>query len=127
MQAPAPRAGHVAIEKAIMESPSTLAPLRDKPRRKSSPKERARRARIRQRAESHRKKQKALRVQLATDEDAILTFLEWCALNGLSERQGRRVLARGGGPVITQLSPKRIGISRRHNREWLEWLEVRKK
>jgi hypothetical protein len=61
-----------------------------------------------------------LRARLATDEDAVLTFREWCALNGIGERTGRRILAEPGGPVITQLSDKRIGISRRNNRTWLE-------
>jgi hypothetical protein len=61
-----------------------------------------------------------LRARLATDEDAVLTFKEWCALNGIGERTGRRILAEPGGPVITQLSDKRIGISRRNNRRWQE-------
>jgi hypothetical protein len=62
----------------------------------------------------------ALRAQLATDEDAVLTFREWCTLNGFGERTGRRILAAPGGPIVTKLTEKRIGITRRHNREWLE-------
>jgi hypothetical protein len=57
---------------------------------------------------------------LATDDDAVLTFKEWCALNGFGERTGRRILAAAGGPTVTQLTDKRIGISRRANRAWLE-------
>jgi hypothetical protein len=52
------------------------------------------------------------------DDDAILTFAEWCSLNRISQRQGRRILKAPGGPVITQLSVHRIGISRRNNRAW---------
>jgi hypothetical protein len=52
------------------------------------------------------------------DPDAILTFVEWCVLNGISQRAGRRILAAPGGPVVTQLSTHRIGISRRANLKW---------
>jgi hypothetical protein len=62
----------------------------------------------------------ALRAQFATDDDAVLTFREWCALNGFSPRQGRRVLASGTGPVVMNLTAKRLGISRRANRAWQE-------
>ena len=43
--------------------------------------------------------------------DQILTFHEWCRLNCISVRTGRRILASGNGPVVTQLSPQRVGIS----------------
>ena len=59
-----------------------------------------------------------LRQRLAEDDDAVFTFKEWCALNGHSERQGRRILKSGNGPTVTQLTEKRIGISRRNNRKW---------
>ena len=55
----------------------------------------------------------------ATDDDAILTFGGWIALNSLSERQGRRILADSGGPVVTMITDKKIGISRGANRAWL--------
>jgi hypothetical protein len=54
------------------------------------------------------------------DDDAVLTFREWCALNGFSPRTGRRILGAPGGPVVTHLSPRRIGITRGNNRRWLE-------
>jgi hypothetical protein len=75
----------------------------------------------RQREERLRKaraKQRQLRQRLVEDDDAVLSFKEWCALNGHSERQGRRMLTSGHGPTVTQLSDRRIGISRRNNREW---------
>ena len=52
------------------------------------------------------------------DDDAVLTFREWCALNGFSLRTGRRILDAPGGPIVTMLSPRRIGITRGNNRLW---------
>jgi hypothetical protein len=52
------------------------------------------------------------------NDDEVLTFREWCSLNKISERTGQRILHSGNGPVVTELSAKRIGITRRHNREW---------
>lgn len=51
-------------------------------------------------------------------DNRVLTFTEWCALNGISERTGRRIIAGGGGPSVIQLSPQRIGISTQANLEW---------
>ena len=51
-------------------------------------------------------------------DDQVLLFPEWCRLNRISERTGRRILDAPGGPVVTQLSPKRIGITVRNNRIW---------
>jgi hypothetical protein len=64
-------------------------------------------------------RQSALAAPLATSHpDQILTFLEWCRLNRFSERTGRRVINSGTGPVVTQLSAKRIGISIANNAKW---------
>jgi hypothetical protein len=71
-----------------------------------------------QRLEKGRAERRQLRQRLVEDDDAVLTFKEWCAVNGHSERQGRRILASGKGPTVTQISDRRIGISRRNNREW---------
>jgi hypothetical protein len=65
-----------------------------------------------------RAERRQLRQRLVEDDDAVWTFREWCAVNGHSERQGRRILASNDGPVVTMLSDKRIGISRRNNRAW---------
>jgi hypothetical protein len=56
----------------------------------------------------------------AHDDDYVLTFPEWCALNRIGTRSGRRILSGPDGPVVTQLSTNRIGITRRANREWQE-------
>jgi hypothetical protein len=52
------------------------------------------------------------------DDDAVLTVAEWCILNHISQRQGRRILKKPGGPIVTQLSANRTGITRRNNRIW---------
>jgi hypothetical protein len=54
-------------------------------------------------------------------DDQVLTFPEWCQLNRISERTGRRILASPdpkARPVVTMLSPHRIGITVRNNRFW---------
>jgi hypothetical protein len=51
-------------------------------------------------------------------DDQALTFFEWCSLNRFSERTGRRILSLPGGPVVTQLSAKRFGITVANNRIW---------
>jgi hypothetical protein len=57
---------------------------------------------------------------LQDSDNRILSFREWCQLNCISERTGRRIVAGGTGPVVTQLSAHRIGISVGNNRRWQE-------
>jgi hypothetical protein len=106
-----------------MDTPNTFAPQigpppAAKPRRKFRPK--LQKTKRKRKLERKKTVRAPLRAQLATDPDAILTFLEWCAINTLSERQGRRILTEPGGPVVTQLTERRIGISRRNNQLWVE-------
>ena len=56
------------------------------------------------------------------NDDEVLTFKEWCQLNGIGERTGRRVLAgpKSQRPIITWLSERRMGITRGNNRRWQE-------
>jgi hypothetical protein len=51
-------------------------------------------------------------------DDQVLTFDEWCRLNRISERTGHRIIDSGQGPVITDLSTRRIGITVANNRRW---------
>jgi hypothetical protein len=51
-------------------------------------------------------------------DNQVLTFKEWCAVNALSERNGRRLLSGGNGPPIVRLSPKRIGVRVAANKLW---------
>jgi hypothetical protein len=63
----------------------------------------------------------ALDAPLSTlHDDQVLTFFEWCRLNRLSERTGRRIIKRPDGPKVTMLSPRRIGITIGNNRAWQE-------
>ena len=48
----------------------------------------------------------------------ILSLSEWCALNGFSVRTGRRLRSSGDGPVVTRLSPNRIGVTVENNARW---------
>jgi hypothetical protein len=48
----------------------------------------------------------------------VLSFREWCGLNGFSPATGRRLLKSGRGPTITKLSERRIGITLEANADW---------
>jgi hypothetical protein len=54
-------------------------------------------------------------------DDQVLTFFEWCRLNRISERTGRRILANpdpAAKPVVTMLTTTRVGITVGANRRW---------
>jgi hypothetical protein len=51
-------------------------------------------------------------------DQQVLRFGDWCRLNGLSERTGRRILAGANGPVVTKLSKKIFGVTVAHNKVW---------
>jgi hypothetical protein len=68
---------------------------------------------------SPRRKQSTLAAPFSTNHpNQILTFREWCQLNRISDRTGRRLITSGEGPVLTQLSNQRIGISIANNAVW---------
>jgi hypothetical protein len=54
----------------------------------------------------------------ALEDCRVLSFLEWCLLNGISPATGRRLIKAGEGPAITQLSARRIGITVAANSAW---------
>jgi hypothetical protein len=73
--------------------------------------------------ENERRQRQRSRAQLSDlpplpDDDEVLTFPAWCRLNAISVRTGRKLKAAGKGPVITAISERRIGITRRNNRIW---------
>src|SRR3989442_1242853 len=69
--------------------------------------------------ERKHKRRSSLDTPLAMSNDnQVLTFFEWCQLNRIGERTGRRILKSGAGPTVTMLSDRRIGITIRANREW---------
>ena len=51
-------------------------------------------------------------------DSQVLTFDEWCRLNRFSKRTGRRILNSGNGPIVTQLSARRIGVTVANDRIW---------
>jgi hypothetical protein len=92
---------------------------------------RYRRAQHKSQKQNNRKKKKrspleaplpflALNEQSRLHDQQVLSFRQWCALNGFSERTGRRLLKSGQGPIITGLSEKRIGVTVGNNRRWQE-------
>jgi hypothetical protein len=54
----------------------------------------------------------------ALDDQRVMTFAQWCRVNGFSLKTGRRLIAAGKGPVVTQTSDRRIGITVGNNRRW---------
>jgi hypothetical protein len=52
------------------------------------------------------------------NDDQVLTFLQWCALNGLSRRTGRRIIHSPNSPVLTMLTGRMYGITVAANRAW---------
>jgi predicted DNA-binding transcriptional regulator AlpA len=52
------------------------------------------------------------------DQDRVLSFEEWCDLNGFSRTTGRRIRATGIGPRFIRLSAKRLGVTVGENRAW---------
>jgi hypothetical protein len=52
------------------------------------------------------------------NDSQVLTVHQWCALGNFSLRTGRRIISSGTGPVVTQLSAKRIGITVGADRAW---------
>jgi hypothetical protein len=52
------------------------------------------------------------------NDSQVLTFKEWCALNRISERNGRRIVNAPGGPTLTQISARHYGVTVANNRAW---------
>jgi predicted DNA-binding transcriptional regulator AlpA len=69
-------------------------------------------------AEAERRTQQS--EQTLAHRDRVLSFGQWCDLNNFSEPTGRRIIQRGEGPVVLQLSTRRIGVRESDNRAWQE-------
>jgi hypothetical protein len=54
----------------------------------------------------------------AVTDDCVMTFDEWCELNGFSRSTGQRIVASGSGPAFVRLSARRKGITIAENRRW---------
>jgi hypothetical protein len=53
----------------------------------------------------------------AVEDDVVLSFSEWIAVNGISPATGRRVL-KSGACEFVQLSARRIGVTIGANRRY---------
>ena len=72
-------------------------------------------------AEQHRRDEKSHdEARFRPDDFRVLSFAEWCRLCGFSLATGRRIINAGNGPIITQLSPRRIGITIANHVRWQE-------
>jgi hypothetical protein len=60
---------------------------------------------------------RAVSLPVFHNDDQVMSFAQWCALNGFSEPTGKRVLGRGDCAYV-QLNLRRIGITVRDNREY---------
>jgi hypothetical protein len=54
----------------------------------------------------------------ALDDQRVMTIPQWCTVCGFSLDTGRRLLKAGKGPIVTQISDRRIGITVGNNRRW---------
>ena len=90
-----------------------------------SERRRSQRAQRKHRKQQRRAKRTAPQPQsplvgFENDDNRVLSFAQWCALNGFSPRTGRKILAGGCGPPVVQLSSRRIGITLAANKLWQE-------
>jgi predicted site-specific integrase-resolvase len=61
----------------------------------------------------------------AVDDQRVLTFREWCEVNGFSIDTGRRLRKAGKARPFTQISDRRIGVTVGNNRKWQQSRERR--
>jgi hypothetical protein len=55
----------------------------------------------------------------ALEDHRVLSFPQWCSLAGISIDTGRRIVQRGLGPPVVQLSARRIGVRLADHVRWL--------
>jgi hypothetical protein len=70
--------------------------------------------------EAERRRRQSERDRANLDDHRVLSFRRWCELNGFSPATGRRIINAGTGPVVTQLSLRRIGVTIGNNARWIE-------
>jgi predicted DNA-binding transcriptional regulator AlpA len=52
------------------------------------------------------------------DDDKVMSFDEWCLLNGFSRSTGQRLYRNNQGPTFIRLSARRVGVTVAENRRW---------
>jgi hypothetical protein len=70
------------------------------------------------RAAQRRQSDPAADREIEFSQFRVLTFAQWCALNGISPATGRRLIKTGRGPPLVQLSDRRFGITIAANAAW---------
>jgi hypothetical protein len=75
--------------------------------------------RRRQRRQSDPVLDREIELARAVDDLRVMTIPEWCKVAGFSVWTGKRLLAAGKGPKLTQISDRRVGITVGHHRQWL--------
>ena len=53
-----------------------------------------------------------------TNDDQVLTFQEFCRLNRISEKTGRRLIHSPNGPAFVKLTARRYGVTIGANKAW---------
>jgi hypothetical protein len=97
----------------------TLLEVEQRRSRRRAQRKHQKQAKRKQRRKPVQPKWSALDAPLTTSHpNQVLTFHEWCQLNRISTRTGRRILKSGTGPVVTQLSPHRVGVTVGNNAKW---------
>jgi hypothetical protein len=73
-------------------------------------------------SKAERARREAERAQIAQyqNPNLVLTFGQWCLLNSFSKATGKRIIGSGAGPIVTELSPNRIGVTLANNARWQE-------
>jgi hypothetical protein len=69
--------------------------------------------------EQVRRSRKSARLR-ELDDDWVMPFALWCEICGFSESTGRRLRKTRKGPVFTQISDRRIGVTVKNHRIWQE-------
>jgi predicted DNA-binding transcriptional regulator AlpA len=57
---------------------------------------------------------------LTREDMRVMSRREWARLNGISWETARQLFKDGKGPRTIQMSPNRVGVRVRDNREWQE-------
>jgi hypothetical protein len=53
-------------------------------------------------------------------DDRVMLLAEWRRLRNVSPSGERRMRRKGLGPKLTHLTERRLGVTVRHDREWIE-------
>jgi hypothetical protein len=116
--------GLPTIQISLQETGFVADKARAKPKAKPKGKPKAKPKAKPDKTEAERAKRAAKReadralIAQVQNPNQVLTFQQWCLLNGFSIGTARRLIASGDGPIITQLSPRRIGVRLADHIRW---------